>query len=169
MSLVEMNAALEDAVGKAVGLPVIERLLRSLRQADLVEIERTGSKKHWRIRLKTTREKALERIEKLAAVGGRAIVTLGGLEGNRAAHAEERTDKGDDARRSVSFSFAELLRDVNDSSGLFQEKTTSDELEKSLLFLHRNGLLCVDGGFFRHGGEQVRGTFHQKNVHLRLF
>ena len=28
---------------------------------------------------------------------------------------------------------------------------------------------CVDGGFFRHGGEQVRGTFHQKNVHLRLF
>lgn len=148
VSLVEMNAALEDAVGKAVGLPVIERLLRSLRQADLVEIERTGSKKHWRIRLKTTREKALERIEKLAAVGGRAIVTLGGLEGNRAAHAEERTDKGDDARRSVSFSFAELLRDVNDSSGLFQEKTTSDELEKSLLFLHRNGLLCVDGGFF---------------------
>lgn len=148
VSLVEMNAALEDAVGKTVGLPVIERLLRSLRQAALVEIERTGSKKHWRIRLKKTREKALERIEKLAAVGGRAIGTLGGLERNRAAHAEERTDKGDDARRTVSFSFAELLREVNDSSGLFQEKTTSDELEKSLLFLHRNGLLCVDGGFF---------------------
>lgn len=147
VSLVEMNAALEDALGKAVGLPVIQRLLQSLRQADLVEIERTSSKKHWRIRLKTTRGKALAKIEKLAGVGERALGALCGLGDDRSA-AGEKTEEGKDAKRTVSFSFTELLRNVNDPSGLFREKTTSDELEKSLLFLHRNGLVSVDGGFF---------------------
>lgn len=148
VSLVEMNAALEDALGKAVGLPVIQRLLQSLRQADLVEIERTSSKKHWRIRLKTTRGKALAKIEKLAGVGERALGTLCGLRDDRSASLGEKTEEGSDGKRTVSFSFTELLRNVNDPSGLFREKTTSDELEKSLLFLHRNGLVSVDGGFF---------------------
>lgn len=148
VSLVEMNAALEDALGKAVGLPVIQRLLQSLRQADLVEIERTSSKKHWRIRLKTTRGKALAKIEKLAGVGERALGALCRLGCDRSAAAGEKTEEGKDARRTVSFSFTELLRTVNDPSGLFREKTSSDELEKSLLFLHRNGLVSVDGGFF---------------------
>lgn len=135
-----VNAAIEDARGgESVGIPEIKRILLNMHYYGLLDCRKTNASDYFEIRLRVSEEKALEAIEKQEERASRTFEWFGALPAQAF---------GDGGKSSlVNFSLVKLVKALNDTSTLFDKKMSHRDVEKLLYFLHRAGILTIDGGF----------------------
>lgn len=141
VDLYELNQAVEDACGTPVGVSLIKRTIRTLKDMNWLEVKARHSSQHWSIELRHSPVATESALKRQAGLARRVIEILG-----------ERcpTKTEEEKPKTVPFALLGLLRLMNDRVDLFDSNPVvkQDELEKILLILHRNNILKLDGGFF---------------------